>query len=95
MAEKKVTMQMVANRLGISKSTVSKAISNYRGISKKTRKKVLDAMKEMDFHPNSMARNLANDVSKNIGLILPNGNDDFFISPFFPKLLKRNDRNSW
>lgn len=88
MAEKKVTMQMVANRLGISKSTVSKAISNYGGISEKTRKKVLDAMKEMDFHPNSMARNLANDVSKNIGLILPNGNDDFFISPFFQNCLR-------
>lgn len=87
MAEKKVTMQMVADRLGISKSTVSKAISNNSGISKKTREKVLKTMKEMDFYPSALARNLARNVSKNIGLILPS-DDDFFLSPFFQKCLR-------
>lgn len=46
---KKVTMQQIADFLGVSKFVVSKTISGKQGVSKETRKKVLDAAAQLGY----------------------------------------------
>lgn len=49
MAAKNVTIQDIADRLGMAKSTVSKAISGATDISEKTRERVLACAGEMGY----------------------------------------------
>ena len=62
-------------------STVSRVISKAPSkisISKKTRKKVLEIVEELDYHPNLLARSLARKKSDTLGLIIPDITDPFF-----------------
>ncbi|MDY2794351.1 MAG: LacI family DNA-binding transcriptional regulator [Peptostreptococcus porci] len=82
-----VTIKMVADKAGVSKSTVSRAIGNYPDISDKTKEKIFSVMKELNYYPSAIARSLANRISKNVGLVLP-ADDDFFLNPFFQESLR-------
>lgn len=57
--------------MGLSVSTVSKALNGYPDISEKTRKRVLDVSVAMGYIPNLMARNLVKQVSNVVGVIIP------------------------
>ena len=61
----------VAERAGVSVATVSRIMNNRGPISEKTRKKVQKAMKELNYHPNEIARALQKKKSQIIGLIVP------------------------
>ncbi len=78
MINKNATVKDIAKKLGIHQSTVSRALRNLPGISPKTRKLVLDTAKKMNYIPNLFARNLKNNVSKTIGIIIPEIRHDFF-----------------
>jgi len=65
------TMQDVANKANVSLSTVSHALSGKRPISKETRERIQQAIEELGFHPNELARRLANKESKILGLFFP------------------------
>lgn len=61
----------IAAALGVSKTTVSRAISGKGRISAQTRAKVKDYIEEHNYRPNVMARGLANSKTYNIALLLP------------------------
>ena len=65
------TMSDVANRAGVSLSTVSYVLSGKRAISDSTRQRVLIAIDELDFHPNQLGRALASKRSNTIALLFP------------------------
>lgn len=65
------TMQDVANKANVSLSTVSHALSGKRPISKETRDRIQQAIEELGYHPNELARRLANKESKILGLFFP------------------------
>jgi len=70
--EKKIyTIDDIARELGISKTTVSRAISGKGRLSAETRTKVLDFIEQHNFRPNAVAKSLAQSRTNNIGLILP------------------------
>lgn len=70
--DKKIyTIDDIARELGISKSTVSRAISGKGRLSAETRAKVLEFIEEHNFRPNAVAKSLAQSRTNNIGLILP------------------------
>lgn len=75
---KETTLKEIATRLGISITTVSKALKNYTDVSPKTKKAVLDLAKELHYSPNSFAVNLRTKESKTIGLIIPEVVHHFF-----------------
>lgn len=77
---KETTLKQIAETLGISITTVSKALKNYPDVSEKTRKAVLDLAKELQYTPNSFAVNLRTKESKTIGLIIPEVVHHFFSS---------------
>lgn len=59
----------VANKAGVSITTVSRALNNYSDVSPKTKKKILDICEELHYSPNPSARNLALKRSSVIGFI--------------------------
>lgn len=72
MDEKKVyTIEDIANELGVSKTTVSRAISGKGRIGQATREKVMAFIEEHDYRPNVLARGLAQKKTYNLALLLP------------------------
>jgi DNA-binding LacI/PurR family transcriptional regulator len=65
------TIEDIARELGISKTTVSRAISGKGRVSRETREKVLMFIEACDYRPNAAAKALAQRKTYNIGLILP------------------------
>lgn len=69
---KRATIADVAARAGVSRSTVSYALSDKRSISEETRQRVHAAIDELGYRPNPVAKRLASGgMSKNIGFVLP------------------------
>lgn len=72
------TIKDIAKQLGISPSTVSRALKDHPDISVKTKKAVADLAKELNYMPNAIALSLRNRKSKIIGLIIPEVAHYFF-----------------
>jgi LacI family transcriptional regulator len=75
---KETTLKQIAETLGISITTVSKALKNYPDVSAKTKKKVLELAQTLQYTPNSFAVNLRTRESRTIGLIIPEVVHHFF-----------------
>ncbi|KQB38016.1 Transcriptional regulator, LacI family [Flavobacterium daejeonense] len=75
---REATLKEIAHQLGISITTVSKALKNYPDVSEKTRKAVIALAEELHYIPNSFAVNLRTKESKTIGLIIPEVVHHFF-----------------
>lgn len=82
-----VTINDVAKAANVSPSTVSRAIAGNPRISSATRENILRIMKELNYHPNLIARSLANKSTKIIGVIVPGTTEKAFQHPFFPEVL--------
>ncbi|MDH3321987.1 MAG: LacI family transcriptional regulator [Flavobacteriaceae bacterium] len=78
MAKKKITIKDLAKIMGISVSTVSKALNDSYEISEKTKIKVRAYAKKYNYKPNKLAVNLKSGKTKNIGVIIPNVLNTFF-----------------
>ncbi|WP_372631406.1 LacI family DNA-binding transcriptional regulator [Cohnella sp.] len=66
----KVSIFDVAKKAGLSVVTVSRVLNHSTSVRQKNREKVLQAMKELDYHPNASARSLASGKTGIIGLTL-------------------------
>lgn len=77
---KKATIHDIASKLGITASTVSRALNNHPRISDATKKLVNKTAKEINYQPNNIAAALRNGKSKLIGIVVPTVNRDFFSS---------------
>ena len=66
-----ITIGDVAQALGVSKTTVSRAISGKGRISERTRERVLQYIEEHNFKPNAVAQSLAAQKTFNLGLVCP------------------------
>lgn len=72
------TMKQVAERAGVSISTVSHVINNTRVVSDDVRRRVLGIIDEMRYIPSAVARSLKNDKTKTIGVLVPNSSNPYF-----------------
>lgn len=75
---KDITLKEIATKLGISITTVSKALKNYPDVSEKTKNSVIELAQKLHYTPNSFAVNLRTKESKTIGLIIPEVVHHFF-----------------
>lgn len=66
-----VTIKDLASKLGLSTSTVSRALSNHPDISTKTKKAVKELADILGYKPNQIALSLRNKSTMTIGLIIP------------------------
>lgn len=75
---KHITIRELARELGLSVSTISKALHNSYEISDDTKKRVLAAAVTLNYIPNPYASSLRGRKSKNIGVVIPEVADSFF-----------------
>jgi len=68
----------VAKLAGVSPTTVSRVINNKGYLSEKTIQKVQEAMRELGYKPNNVARSLQGKSAKLVGLIFPNISHVFY-----------------
>lgn len=66
---KRATLMDVAERSGVSYQTVSRVINHHPKVAKSTRAKVLEAIKELGYHPSFAAQSLAAGRTKTLALI--------------------------
>lgn len=67
-----ITIKDVAKKAGVSPATVSAVINGRKGISEETRRKVMEAIRELNYAPNVQAQSLVKKVSPNILFVVPN-----------------------
>ncbi|MEX0772751.1 MAG: LacI family DNA-binding transcriptional regulator [Balneolales bacterium] len=72
------TLKQIADELGLSAMTVSRAINNRSNVGKETRKRVLGAAKRLGYSPNHIARSLVSKKSFSIGVVIPEISHSFF-----------------
>lgn len=78
-----VRLKDIADELGVSIVTVSKALRDRPDIAKETKAKILDRVKSMNYRPNLTARSLVTGRSFLVGLVVPD-----LIHPFFSEIAK-------
>jgi len=77
------TIKEVADLAGVAVGTVSHVITGTVPVSDLLRRKVQAAIRELDYHPNHIARSLKTSKTRTLGIIVP----DMTI-PYFPKLIR-------
>src|SRR3989304_8871843 len=74
----RVSMSDVARTAGVSLMTVSRVINQKGDVNSETRKRILQIIKELDYHPSAIARSLATKQTRTIGLVIPDVSNPFF-----------------
>ena len=72
------TIKDVAREAGVSIATVSRVLNNKSTVAPDLAAKVNQAVEQLGYHPNSIARTLKNDSSKTIGFVVSDISNDFF-----------------
>lgn len=80
MKHRQITIKDIAKELGISASTVSRALKDHPDISQQTKDKVQELAKKYNYRPNAVALSLRNRKSNIIGVIIPQIIHHFFSS---------------
>ena len=73
----------VAKEAGVSIATVSRVLNDIDVVNEDTKKKVLDAIKELGYRPNIVARSLKTQRTKTIGILIPD-----ISSQFYPEIVR-------
>ncbi|MCU1474225.1 LacI family DNA-binding transcriptional regulator [Amnibacterium sp.] len=83
----RVTIEVLAERLGLSTASVSYALNGLPGVSATTRTRVLELADELGWRPNVGARALSRARADAVGLLLPRGAEDVGAEPYYMALL--------
>lgn len=79
---RKVTVEDVARHAGVSTATVSRAVNGTGTVAQPTYQRVMSAVNELGYTPTPAARNLRQQRTRNIALVVPS-----IVNPFFPELV--------
>jgi LacI family transcriptional regulator, galactose operon repressor len=77
------SLKEVAARAQVSTATVSHVINKTAYVSSTLRERVLKAMRQLNYHPNAVARSLKTNRSRTVGMIIPD-----IANPFFPLVVR-------
>jgi LacI family transcriptional regulator len=84
------TIKEVADLAGVSVGTVSHVVSGAVQVSEPLRLRVQAAIRELDYHPNHVARSLKTSRTRTLGIIVP----DMTIS-FYPQVIRGAETAAW
>jgi len=83
-----MSLDQLAKDLGLSKSTVSRALNGYSDVAVNTRARIQARANEINYAPNAIAARLKRGRSQAIGVVLPPPKcNDYYVEPFYSKLL--------
>jgi LacI family transcriptional regulator len=74
----RVSMQDVAEKAGVSPTTVSHVINKTRFVAEETRRRVLAAIEALDYQPSLIARGLATNSTQAVGLVVSDITNPFY-----------------
>ena len=78
-----MNLKELAESLGLSQTTVSRALNGYPEVNELTRKRVSDAASENNYRPNVRATGLATGRSMAIGHVIPIASGNDVVNPIF------------
>lgn len=78
-----VTLKHIAEALGVSAMTVSRALNNRSNVDEETREKVLEKAQSMGYTPNHVAKSLVSSKTYTIGVVIPE-----ITHAFFPEVVR-------
>lgn len=81
-----VTLKDIAQRVGFSITTVSRALAGYDDVAEETRRKIIAVAREMGYYPSYTARSLRRGRTNTIGFVIP-ATERYLSDPFFLELL--------
>ncbi len=90
MNKNKVTIKDVARKAGVSPATASRVAGNYGYVSKAIRQKVLAAVQELGYRPNTVARSMVTKSTRILGLVVTD-----ITNPFFAHLVRSVEDVTW
>lgn len=73
-----ITIKDIAKKLGVSYSSVSRAMNGKEGVSEDTRRSIIELANQLGYQPNDLARGLVNKVSNTVGVIILDINNPFY-----------------
>ncbi|HHY81874.1 MAG TPA: LacI family transcriptional regulator [Clostridiales bacterium] len=73
-----ITIYTIAEEAGVSVATVSRYLTGNANVKEKNRQKIEKVIEKYNYRPNSIARNLSNQETKTIGILLPDVTAPFF-----------------
>jgi DNA-binding LacI/PurR family transcriptional regulator len=76
---KHITIDDIAHEAGVSKSTVSRVLSRPHLVKEKTRERILGVIEKYSYTPNVLAQGLAGMPTKNIGVVVDEFSNNFYI----------------
>lgn len=80
----KATIKDIAERCGVSITTVSRVINNKpEGVGSETRSKIIETIEQLNYQPNSIARSMITKKTHTVALVIPD-----ICNPFFPELAR-------
>lgn len=82
------TLEMVAERAGVGRGTVSRVINGSAQVSPRTRDAVHNAITELGYSPNHAARTLVTRRTDTIALVVSEPRDRLFADPFFADIIR-------
>jgi LacI family transcriptional regulator len=74
----RITMSDVADKAGVSLMTVSRVVNHKGDVNAETRKRIEQIIAELGFRPSGIARSLATQQTRTIGLVIPDVSNPFF-----------------
>ena len=88
------TLKKISEALGLSISTISRALKNHPDISEKTKQRVKELANALDYEPNANAIQLRTSKSNLFGLIVPTVSN-FFYDSFIASVEEESRRNNY
>lgn len=83
-----VSIRDIAQKAGVSISTVSKSLNDTGKVSEATRKRIRKIAAKLNYQPNAFARGLASYGNDNIGFVIDRAPDHLFSNPFYSLILE-------
>ncbi len=78
-----INLKTLSAKLGLSQTTVSRALNGYPEVNENTRRRILQAAEKYKYRPNAGAKGLATGRTMRIGHVIAQDKDDHFIDPAF------------
>ena len=78
MAKGRTTLKQLASILGVSISTISKALNGSQEISEKTKRRIIEIAKMYNYRPNKIALGLKSGRANTIAVVIPSLQNSFF-----------------
>jgi len=88
--QQQITLQDVADQVGVSLMTVSRVLNNTDRVSEATRQQVLKAIQDLGYRPSRAARSLASHKTFLLGVVVPD-----ITNPFFAEVVRGIEEVAW